>query len=1111
MQLENVEIFYPLSPLQAGMLFHSVSSPASRVYYNQVIASMQGELDVPAFERAWQRVIDRHPILRSFCVWEGLQVPIQVVERHARLPFKPHDCQGMSQTEQQTRLESIIKIELERLADLSKAPLMGVALVRTADDCYEFIWSFHHILLDGWSMFLIFKEVFAFYEAFRKGQELHLGRPRTFRDYIAWLQRQDLLKAESYWRKTLKGFTKPTLIRTGRVLADREENIDDIDTHSLQLSTETTSALKTLCKQHHLTLNTLIQASWALLLSHYNDDTDVVYGSVVSGRPADMSGIESMVGLFINTLPVRVQVLPGDSLLDFLKKIQDQQVELREYEYSPLVDVQGWSDVSPGQPLFESVLLFENYPKDVPLEEMGQSLEITNVRWVERVNYPLVALAVQESKLLLRIIYHCKRFDASTITRMLGHWCTLLEGMITAPKCRLIDLPMLTKPERNQLLVEWNSTFTEDQLRVGECVHELFEKHALHAPEAVAVAYEGTQLTYQELNNRANQLAHYLHGLGVGPEVLVSICMPRSLEMVIGIMGILKAGGAYVPLDPENPMERLGFMLEDAQTPVLLTQECWLTKLSTLWSHSSSEPTISQMKSHPEVVCLDTDWKLIAQESVAQPVSKVALDKLAYVIYTSGSTGQPKGVAISHHGLRSLVLWHNKAFKIKHADRATLVATQAFDASVWELWPYLAAGASIHIAPLELIAAPEQLRDWLIAQEITISFLPTPLAEYTLTLDWPAKSALRTLLTGGDKLHNTPPASLPFEVVNNYGPTENTVVTTSGVISSGVQAGIAPTIGRPIAGTQVYLLDKHMHPVPVGVSGELYIGGNGLARGYLNHPELTAEKFVPDPFSKTPGKRLYKTGDLARYLPNGNIEFIDRIDHQVKIRGFRIELGEIEMALLKHTEVREAVVLARDENPRDKTLIAYVIPDKKSDLARDTEIKDEDLKSKLGDFLRQQLPDYMIPSAFVVLDTFPLTSRGKLDRQRLPAPEKLHRELDAAHVAPRTDIERTIAAVWQEVLHTEKVGVHDNFFDLGGHSLRLIQVHSRLRDVIARDLSIIEMFRYPTINSLAKHLSLEQAQKPSFKQKQKRADFRQASINRREKVKERRLRNDQNR
>ena len=637
---------------------------------------------------------------------------------------------------------------------------------------------------------------------------------------------------------------------------------------------------------------------------------------------------------------------------------------------------------------------------------------------------------------------------------MTGHFLTLLEGIIANPEQQISQLPLLTPVEQQQLLVEWNDTQVD--YPSDNCIHQLFEKQVERTPDGVAVVFEEQQLTYQQLNSRANQLAHYLKSLGVGADVLVGICVERSIEMVVGLLGILKAGGAYVPLDPEYPTERLRFMLDDSQVPVLLTQHSLLEGLA---QHQA------------QLVCLDTDWQMISQLNQDNLITETQTTNLAYVIYTSGSTGTPKGVMIAHQSLLNLVFWHQRTFKIISSDKATQLAKTAFDAAVWELWPYLTTGASIYLVKPEILSSLVKLRDWLISNKITISFLPTPLAQELLSLEWPAEGlALRTLLTGGDKLHQYPSDLIPFPVVNNYGPTENTVVTTSGVVVAKEQNKISPNIGRAIANTQVYILDSNLQPVPVGVPGELHIAGVGLAKGYLNRPELITEKFISNPFEETEGSKLYKTGDLARYLPDGNIEYLGRIDNQVKIRGFRIELGEIEALLGQHDDVQICCVVDREETQGNKCLVAYVVLQKEV-----TPTTDE-----LRQFLFDKLPGYMVPNIFVMLESLPLTPNGKVDRRALPAPD-LQQEL-SDYVMPNTEVERTISGIWQKALAIEKVGIYNNFFELGGNSLLLVKINQKLQEELGLELSIVDMFNYPTIYSLSQYLNIKFHKKDTIKQ-----------------------------
>jgi amino acid adenylation domain-containing protein len=574
------------------------------------------------------------------------------------------------------------------------------------------------------------------------------------------------------------------------------------------------------------------------------------------------------------------------------------------------------------------------------------------------------------------------------------------------------------------------------------CVPQLVAAQAATTPDAVALVANDQVLSYRELNCRANQLAHYLRTLGVGPNVLVGCCVERSLDMVVALLGILKAGGAYVPLDPTHPPERLAFMLEDAQVPVLITKQPLATRLPTL---------------RAQVVYLDVDAAVLAQQSETNPVPTVTADDLVYVIYTSGSTGRPKGVLITHNSLLNLVYWHQHTFAVTPADRATQVSSPAFDATGWEIWPYLTIGASVYLPDEDISVSPTLLRDWLVNHKITITFLPTTLAESIIALEWPARSVLRFLLTGADMLHRYPSPSLPFALINNYGPTETTVVATSGRVPSTAHADMPPSIGRPIANTQIYILDEQLRQIPIGEPGELHIGGVGLARGYLNRPELTNEKFIHNPFSDEPGACLYKTGDLARYLPDGQIAFLGRNDHQIKIRGFRIEPDEIVSVLNGHPAVQMSLVVAREYTPGDKCLVAYIV------LASGAQVT----SSSLRDTLMTRLPDYMIPATFVQLEALPLTPNGKVDRASLSAPDATNTLRDEAIITPNTPLEEQLAGIVATLLSIEQVGIDDNFFLLGGHSLLATQVILRVAEVFGVELSLRSLFEAPTVRQLA--------------------------------------------
>jgi surfactin family lipopeptide synthetase C len=1055
----NVEDFYPLSPMQQGMLFHTLYSPNSGVYFEQLTCTLGKLAKAEAFKQAWQQVTDRHPILRTSFVWEGVKEPVQVVYRQVQLPWQEFDWQGLAPAAQQQQLETFLKSDRQRGFDMRQPPLMRMTLIELAKDTYYFIWSHHHLLLDGWSNPAILTEVFDFYQAELKGEQLSLPRPRPYRDYIVWIQQQNLSEAESFWRQRLQGFTAPTPMPIEPDFGSAAPEESDRQQQIL-LPLATTAALRSLARLQQLTLNTLVQGAWGLLLSRYSGEEDVIFGTVVSGRPPDLAGVESMVGLFVNTLPARVKIRPKDSLLSWLKQLQDRQIEARQYEYSPLVEVQRWSEVPGGLPLFDTLVVFENYPLESSLQKRVQNLEIESVLSFEKTNYALTLTVVPGEELALKIGYNSKRFEDAAIARMLGHLQTLLEGMTANPERKLSELPLLSAAEGQQLLVQWNDTRAD--YPKNSSIHELFAAQTERTPDAVAAICENEQLTYRELNAKANQIAHYLQTIGVKPEVLVGICCWRSLEMLVAILGILKVGAAYVPLDPAYPQERRSFMLSDAKVPVLLTQK---NLLETLPEHSA------------KVVCIDAEWQEISRQSDRNPAVKVEADNLAYVLYTSGSTGTPKGVLGTHRGAVNRCFWNPYPFI--EQDICCQKTSLNFVDSVWEIFAPLLHGLPTVIVPDRSVKDINQFLQTLSKQNVTRLVL--------------VPSLLRAILDSFPDLDRRLPQlkywicsgeTLPMELCQQFREQMPQRVLINLYGSSEVAADVTwydathcvekVPIGRPIANTQIYLLDRNLQPVPIGIPGEIYVGGDGVAQGYLNRPDLTSEKFISNPFGQekldflgnSHQKVLFKTGDIGCYLPDGNIEFLGRGDCQVKIRGFRIELGEIEAALSQHSSVSTAAVLLQENGPGPQRLVAYLVPNS------GFRNQHPELISELRSFLKHKLPDYMVPSAFMLLDALPLTPNGKIDRLALSQRCDYVSD-EAAFTEAQTPTEEEIAEIWTALLGLEKVGTNQNFFDLGGHSLMATQLISRVRSCFGVELALCDFFAAPTIQNLAELIEEE--------------------------------------
>ncbi|HEX5223217.1 MAG TPA: amino acid adenylation domain-containing protein [Verrucomicrobiae bacterium] len=1034
MKHERTRAAFPLSPMQQGMLFHSLAAPHSGVDLQQVSLSLPEIVEVSQLQRAWHRVAERHEILRGSFEWHGKGGPTQQIQPEISVPFRCEHWRGMPQEEQPSALDAWLAADRLRELDLTRAPLWRIALFEFAEAEWHLVWTVHHLLLDARGIFIVLRDVFAFYEAFQRGEELTLPPLPSFCEHLEHLQHsENRAKAEAFWRERLKGYTVPATLSRGTPLEDKASCARA--SQEMELSKKTTAALNAFAVAHELTLNTLVQAAWALLVARYSGTNDVAFGAVRSGRRTSIPNADAVAGLFISTVPVRAKVTPQTRLLTWLTELRETWVDLRPFEHTALTDIQTWSDLPAGVSLFDSLVNFQPESLDSRFASQGSEWQRRRVRIFGQPNYP-VALDVSGGEVLhLEIVYDARRFEAALVTQMLDYLRTLFDAIPARPDATLADLPLLTQAEEESL-TRWNAT--EIPYPRDRCIHELFAGQAARTPDAVAIADEFNQATYAELNQRAHDIAGRLLSLGFGPGLRVGVWMERSIEMVAAQLGVLKAGGAYLPLDPAAPVGRINYMLGDAQAKVLLT-------LRTLAAANQIEvPGL-------RVICLDESLGSVPPFTTARPPES---HDPAYVIYTSGSTGTPKGIEIEHASLVNLVTWHQRTYGVNPKDRATLLANPSFDASVWELWPYLTAGASVHVPNEETVHQPSKLASWLKVNKISLAFVPTPLAEALFDEDWKEACALRAVLTGGDKLNRPPPESFPCPLYNHYGPTEGTVVATSALISPATNA--APPIGRPISNTKIFVLDERGQPVPVGVPGELHIAGDGLARGYVNRPELTAEKFSEA--KRGVAQRLYRTGDFARWLPSGELEFLGRRDRQVKIRGHRIELGEIEFLLTQHLLVREAAVLCVPDGSSFR-LCAFIVPQPDASVTADA----------LREFLRQKFSDYMVPTEFSFLETLPLTANGKRDYAALvkSCPRKTPQP---AFAAPASAIEQRLTAIWSEVLEVEGVGTHDDFFALGGHSLRAARVVSRVEDAFQCEFPIREFFEAPTVALMAQRL-----------------------------------------
>jgi amino acid adenylation domain-containing protein len=1041
-----LEDAYPATKLQLGMLFHSDYEHDSALYHNVISLHLRARFNKQHFEQALQLVAAHHPMLRTSFDVSTYSEPLQLVHRTVSIPLGVDDLRHLPAQEQEQHILVWLQEERNRPFNWTLPPLLRFHIHHRTDTAFQLTLTNHHALLDGWSVASLLTEVLRAYVALQEGQEQGsevIAAPATrFRDFVA-LEREAIASeaARRYWQDTLR---EPHIMRLPRWSA-RQQTAEPQRRRELKtiLSRDVLQGLRQLAMQTHVPFKSVLLAAHLRIMSLLSGETDILTGLAASGRPASGDS-ERVLGLFLNSMPFR-QKLSGGSWLSLVQDTFKNEQEAMPFQRYPLEQIQREQG---GQPLFETLFNYTHFHVYQGLQ--GLPLEIVDTYEFAEVDFALTVtfdLDAVTSQLSLILQYNPTAFTEEQMQTAIGYYTMALTLMAQKPTERY-EAPCLLSPnEQQQVLVEWNNTATTYPNH--SCIHQLFEQQVNLTPDAVAVAFEEQTLTYQALNRRANQLAHYLQQLGVGPEVRVGLCLERSLDMVIALLAILKAGGAYVPLDPQYPQERLAFMLADARASVLLTQTSLRAQLP---------PT------NAAVICLDNDWPQIAQQPTASPPHDTVPENLAYIMYTSGSTGQPKGVCITHQAVARLVKATTYA-RFTADERFLQFAPISFDAATFELWGSLLNGATLVVPPPANLSLDE-LGKVLERAQVTTLWLTAGLFHLMVEEHPETLGQIHQLLAGGDVL-SVPHVRRVREqlrdchLINGYGPTENTTFTCCYPVADLAQLDGTVPIGMPIANTQVYVLDKSLQLVPVGIPGELYIGGAGLARGYLNRPDLTADRFIPHPFSKEPGARLYRTGDLVRYRPDGAIEFLGRKDQQVKIRGFRVELSEIETILGQHPEVREAIVLAREQRPGEKWLVAYVVARQQPGPSS------QDLRT----FLKEHLPEYMVPGAFVPLDLLPLTPNGKVDYRALPEPESSPSEQADAYVAPRTLVEEQLAAIWAELFRVEHVGVHDNFFELGGHSLLAMQVITRVRNMLGFNLPLRLLFEAPTVARLAEALN----------------------------------------
>jgi aspartate racemase len=1041
----------PLSYNQQGLWVLNQLMPGTSLYHTPIAVRLTGVLDFNALKNALNSIVARHDALRTrFTTLEG--TPSQVVTPGLTIELPVSDLSSESETDLEAAAQRLLQHEARRPFDLSQGPLIRSLLVRLDEQEHILLVTMHHIVTDGWSVGIFQRELSALYQAAKNGQPATLpDLPVQYPDYSSWQRRWfagELYQSQlSYWKKQFEPLPPALELPTDhpRPTAQAHRAFRGAH-HTICLPKQLTSELKTLSQKQSVTMFMTLLAAYKVLLHRYAGEDDIVVGTPMAGR--QMPETENLIGLFINTLPLRTSLGGDPSFREVLDRVKEAALGAygnQDLPFERLVKELQPERALARNPLFQVMFVLQN-EEILPLELPGLVTEHFRVGNT-MANFDLTLDVVErDGQLVCLFESNADLFESDTIARMMGHFQTLLEGVVADPEQKIAALPLLTEAERRQLLVEWNDTKTEYPNQ--ESIHELFAQQVSETPDAIALMGEDRQVTYRELDSRANQLAHFLRKRGICPDTRVGVCVQRSPELITVLLGILKAGGAYVPLDPDYPRARLEFMLKDAQVHVLITESGLAQNLPA---------------NAAEIILLEELEAKVQLESTGDPGIRTTADNLAYVMYTSGSTGKPKGVAVTHRNVVRLV--RNTNYASFAADEVFLqAATISFDASTFEIWGSLLNGARLALMPPGCASLGEMgkaIRKF----KVTTLWLTAGLFHLMVDNHLADLVGVRQLLAGGDVLSVPHVQKVLAELkgcrlINGYGPTENTTFTCCYTITNPLNGSVP--IGRPISNTRVYVLDGCMNPVPVGVQGELYIGGDGVARGYLERPELNAERFVPDLFSKAPGARLYRTGDLVRYRPSGEIEFIGRIDNQVKVRGFRIELGEIESALAEHPSVREAVVVARKDNG-DKHLAAYLAPPSGVTPSID----------ELREFLKEKLPDHMVPSVFVVLESLPLSPTGKVDRRALPTTNEAKPATLRCFVPPADELELKLTRIWEKVLGVRSISVNDNFFELGGHSLLAVRLFAQIEKSFDRDLPLATLFQAPTVKQLARVLREE--------------------------------------
>ncbi|MCU0288094.1 MAG: amino acid adenylation domain-containing protein, partial [Acidobacteria bacterium] len=1072
----DVEDIYTLTPMQEGMLYHALADESSYSYFEQISYHLQSELDIYLVEKSLHELFKRHAILRTAFVYKDIDRPVQLVLSNRTCDFYYQDLSYIKEEQEKMNfIRNFKKKDIARSFILSKDVLMRVSLSKMENAEYELTWSFHHILMDGWCSGILNTEFFEIYTSYLENRPYRLPEIKPYQIYIQWLEKQDKEESRLYWENYLAGYEEHSGVPVSRT-KPKEENDYQNEIVSLSLDIEKTGRLNELAAVNHVTMNTLVQTLWGIMLGKYNGQEDIVFGAVVSGRPTELPGVESMIGLFINTIPVRICFAGGLKFNQLLRQIQQEALASEPFHYHPLAEIQSYSSLK--QNLINHIMIFENYPISQQIEgyekvkKQGSKtlLKLSNISIFEQTNYDFNVSLSGSLQLKIKFEYNGIVYDRDFVEQIGKHFILCFEQVIKNQELEIRDITFLTGEEKNRILYEFNDIAVK--YPKDKTIHQLFGGQAERIPDNIAlvgsdereekkrIREEETnghvetlratslqnQITYRQLNQQSDRLAMLLIEKGIQADIMVAIMIKRSVEMIIGILGILKSGGAYLPIDPEYPQERIDYMLKDSNAAILLT----------LRNDKEINCQFPIVKSQ-----LSTGWLDMLKD---RPRRGLHYSNLAYIIYTSGTTGQPKGSLIEHRNVVRLLFNDKFQFDFTNRDVWTLFHSFCFDFSVWEMYGALLYGAKLVIVPKMIAQDTDEFLDIMAREKVSV-LNQTPSAFYNLidralSTNQQMPLYIRYVIFGGEALN---PLKLKVwlekypstRLINMFGITETTVHVTYKEITHAEIELPTSNIGKPIPTLCVYILDRYLKLVPLGVSGEICVGGKGVCRGYLNKVDLTGKKFIENPYNTD--DRLYRSGDIGRFLVNGDIEYLGRIDQQVKIRGFRIELGEIENRLSKHPGIKQAVVLTQEESG-DKYLCAYIVS------------IDEKVISGLREYLSKGLPDYMIPSYFVPLEKIPLTPNGKIDRKALPKPEL---KAGDGYMAPRNEIERKLVDIWSEVLERQaqaSIGINDNFFQLGGHSLKATILISKIHKELNVKIPIAEIFKTPSIRLLSEFI-----------------------------------------